>query len=446
LSTNTAVTSSDKATRKKSLRRVLGSAAIGQFVEWYDFVIYAYTASVIATLFFPTEDRVASLLATFAVYAVGFIMRPLGGIILGHFGDKVGRRSVLAAVILLMGASTAAIGLLPTYEQIGVLAPILLVLCRLIQGASAGAETAGSNSLVAEHSPRNRRGFFVSFTYAFANLPAVFAALLVLLLTNTMGDETYTSWGWRIPFLLGGVFALVGLYIRMKVDETPEFEATRKANQVVKFPLVQALREHPKQIFLAFALASLSGMGFYTLTGYFATYLKETVGLSANDALVSNSIALVAAFVVMPIAGWASDKVGRRPMIIAGAAASAVAAVPAYTLASSGSLITAILGQTLLAVALSIFFGPFGVAFLEIFPSRVRFSGGAFGYNAAYVLFGGTAPFVGIWLVAVTGNVIAPAYYMAFMAIAVTIVAFQLPDGGTLPDEIDAAERLKSTQ
>lgn len=441
MSSNTASSSRSK---NPVLRRVLGSAAIGQFVEWYDFVIYAYTASVIATLFFPTDDRVASLLATFAVYAVGFIMRPLGGIILGHLGDKIGRRSILATVILLMGGSTAAIGLLPTYEQIGVLAPILLVICRLVQGASAGAETAGSNSLVAEHSPQNRRGLYVSFTYAFANLPAVFAALFVLLLTNTMGAELFSSWGWRIPFIVGGLFALVGLYIRLRVDETPAFVAARANNQVAKFPLLAALRDHPKQIFFAFALAALAGLGFYTLTGYFTTYLKEAVGLSANDALISNSIALFAAFIVMPIAGWASDRIGRRPMLLIGTIASAVAAVPAYALASSGSLLTAILGQTLLAVALSLFFGPFGVAFLEIFPARVRFSGGAFGYNAAYVIFGGTAPFFSIWLVDVTGNLLAPAFYMAIVAIIVTLVALRLPEGSAISDKAPAEELARS--
>ena len=339
-----------------------------------------------------------------------------------------------------MGGSTAVIGFLPTYAQIGVVAPILLVICRLVQGASAGAETAGSNSLVAEHSPKNRRGYYVSFTYAFANLPAVFAALFVLLLSNAMGAEMFSSWGWRIPFILGGLFAVVGLYIRIKVDETPAFVAARSKNQVVKYPLFAALREYPKQIFFAFALAALSGLGFYTLTGYFTTYLKEAVGMSANDALISNSIALFAAFVVMPIAGRLSDRIGRRPMILIGTIASAVAALPAYALASSGSLITAILGQTLLAVALSIFFGPFGVAFLEIFPARVRFSGGAFGYNAAYVIFGGTAPFFSIWLVDITGSLLAPAFYLAIVAVIVTVVAFRLPEGSSISDDSPVEE------
>lgn len=420
---------------RKPLTRVLSSAAIGQFVEWYDFVIYAYTASVIASLFFPAQDRVASLLLTFAVYGVGFVMRPLGAIFFGHLGDRIGRRNVLSTVILLMGAATAGIGALPTYAQIGVMAPVLLLVCRLVQGASAGAETTGANSLVAEFAPNHRRGFYVAFTYAFANLPAVFAALFVMALTNAMGPEMFESWGWRIPFLLGGVFALVGLYIRLRVDETPSFKATLETKQVERFPLVAALRDHPKQIFFAFSLAALSSLGFYTLTGYFVTYLRETVGLDANAALVSNSVALALAFLTMPFAGWLSDRVGRKPILISGALASALLAFPAYMLASSGSLTNAIIGQGMLAIALSVFFGPFGVAFLEIFPPQVRFSGAGFGYNIAYVIFGGTAPYFSIWLVETSGSLLAPAAYMSIVAVAVTIVVLFLPEGRKIVDE-----------
>lgn len=409
-------------------RRVISSAAIGQFVEWYDFVIYAYTASVIATLFFPTEDRVASLLATFGVYAVGFVMRPVGGMVFGHIGDRLGRRGVLGAVILLMGGATAAIGLLPTYQQIGVLAPLLLVVCRLVQGMSAGAETTGSNALVAEHSPARTRGGWVAFTYAFANLPAVFAALFVLVLTSTMHADAYSSWGWRVPFWFGGVLSLVGLYIRRRVDESPSFKAAVKADRISTNPIRTALRDHRKELGFAFALSALSGLGFYTLTGYFTTYLREAVGLGANDALISNGLAMTAAFITMPIAGVISDRVGRRKVLLIGALASAIAAVPAYQLASTGSLGTAIAGQVLLAVCLSTFFGPFGVAFLELFPTRTRFSGAALGYNAAYVAFGGTAPLIGTWLVDATGNLLAPAYYMAGLAIAVVLVTLKLPE------------------
>lgn len=409
-------------------KRVVVSAAIGQFVEWYDFVVYAYVAGIIATLFFPSDDRVASLLATFAVYAVGFVMRPIGGLLFGSLGDRLGRKNVLAVVILLMGGATGAVGLLPTYAQIGLTAPILLVAFRLLQGLSAGGEAMGSNALVAEHAPDHRRGMYVGFTYSFANLPAIFAALLVLLLTNVLTAGSYESWGWRIPFLLGGVFSIVGLYIRTRLDESPAFETTRSANRVAESPLLTVLRDHRRALGFAFAMASLSGLGFYTLTGYFANYLVESVGLSSNASLLSNSIALTVAFVTMPLAGLLSDRVGRRPMMMLGAGLSTLLALPAYMLASAGSLVTAVAGQSLLALAVGTFFGPVGIVFLELFPTRIRYSGSAIGYNAAYVLFGGTAPLFGTWLVSVTGSLLAPAVYMTVLAACVFVVALRLPE------------------
>lgn len=418
---------------KSHLRRVLGSAAIGQFVEWYDFVVYAYSASIIATLFFPSEDRLASLLATFAVYAVGFIMRPIGGIVFGHLGDRVGRRNVLALVIILMGAATLGIGLLPTYGRIGVIATVLLVVCRLIQGMSAGAETAGSNTLVAEHSPDHRRGFYVAFTYAFANIPAVFASLLVLLLSTTLTQDSYESWGWRIPFILGGIFALVGLYIRSRVQESPEFVAAKEEEQRAgttkrhRIPLWSAIRENPKALFFAFALAALSSLGFYTLTGYFTTYLNESVQTDSSVAFASNAVAMGLAFIMMPLAGLFSDRIGRKRVLVTGAFLSAAIAVPAYMLASSGSAVGAVAGQSILAISFSIFFGPFGVAFIELFPVKNRFSGAGLGYNIAYVIFGGTAPYVSTWLVGSTDNLLAPAYYLVAVAGVVGLIALTLP-------------------
>lgn len=436
------------AENKSHLKRVLSSAAIGQFVEWYDFVVYAYSASVIATLFFPSEDRLASILATFAVYAVGFVMRPIGGIVFGHLGDRLGRRNVLALVIILMGAATLGIGLLPTYGQIGVIATILLVLCRLVQGLSAGAETAGSNTLVAEHSPDNRKGLFVAFTYAFANLPAVFASLLVLTLTTTLTAGSYESWGWRIPFILGGIFALVGLYIRSRVQESPEFEAAQKAEKLApaserrRLPLLSAIRENPRALFFAFALAALSSLGFYTLTGYFTTYLNEAVQINSSIAFASNALAMTLAFIVMPLAGLISDRVGRKRVLVTGALLSAAVAVPAYMLASSGTAFGAVAGQSILAISLSIFFGPFGVAFIELFPVKNRFSGAGLGYNIAYVLFGGTAPYVSTWLVGATGSLLAPAYYMVAVAGVVGFIALALPKPA--PSEVATVEQNQS--
>ncbi|XVQ07711.1 MFS transporter [Spirillospora sp. CA-255316] len=420
--------SADRRRAGRAQRRVLVSAAIGQFVEFYDFVVYAYVASTLATLFFPSHDRFASMLATFAVYAVGFGMRPLGGLLFGHLGDRIGRRGVLAAIILLMGGSTAVIGVLPTYSQIGFVAPLLLIIARLVQGLSVGGEAIGSNALVAEHAPDHRRGANVALAYAFGVIPAVFAALFVLALNNLLGDQAFESWGWRIPFLLGGVISLVGLYIRRRVSESPAFEAIRSTERVAKAPLLSVFREHRRSLGFAFAMASLSGLGFYSLTGYFPSYLTESVKLSATEALVSNSIALTAAFISMPLAGLLSDRIGRRPVLVIGAGTSALAAVPAYVLASSGSMSTAIAGQSLLAFTLGIFFGGVGVVWLELFPTRTRYSGAATALNAAYVIFGGTAPMFGTWLVGVTDSLLAPSVYLAVLAAVVFLVARRLPE------------------
>ncbi|MHA4853909.1 MFS transporter [Rhodococcus sp. MSC1_016] len=410
------------------LRRVVSSAAMGQFVEWYDFVVYAYSATIIAELFFPSTSPVAGLLSTFAVYAVGFLMRPLGGVVFGHLGDRAGRQGVLSVVIAIMGGATLVMGLLPTHAQIGVAATILLVTCRLLQGLSAGAEAMGSNSLVAEHAPNSRRGFYVGLTYTFANVPPIVAALLILLLTNLMSDDAYASWGWRIPFLLGGVISFVGLWVRSRVAESPSFEAVKESKAIESSPALAVLRDYRRPLFYTFAVASLSGLGFYSLTGYFVSYLKVSVGLTSNQALISNSIAILIAFVMTPLtAGW-SDRLGRKRVLAVGALLSAVAAVPAYMLAGVGTLLGAIAGQSLLAMCLSVFFGPVGAQFLEMFPTKVRFSGSAIGYNCAYVLFGGTAPLVATWLVDTTGSLLAPAIYTAVVAALVFTVTLVMPE------------------
>ncbi|GAA0614202.1 MFS transporter [Paenochrobactrum glaciei] len=416
------------ATKSQAMRRVLGSAAIGQFVEWYDFVIYAYSAGIIAKLFFPNTDPVAALLATFAVYAVGFLMRPLGGFVFGSLGDRIGRRQVLSLVILMMGGATLAIGLLPTYDQIGIMAPILLVVCRLIQGLSAAGETVGSNSFVAEHAPAEKRGLYVAFTYSFANIPPIVAALFVLLLTNILTAEDYAGWGWRIPFLIGAPLALVGLYIRNKVDESPAFKATQAAKRVASTPIRDAVQNQKQQMLFSFALAAFSSLGFYTLSGYFVSYLTTTIKLDQNSALISNSVALFVAFVFMILGGKLSDTYGRKPLLIIGVLMNAAICIPAYMVASQGSLASAIIGQSMLAVGCGLFWGPVGIALLELFPTRTRFSASAISYNMAYTIFGGTAPFIGVWLIMQTGNKFAPAYYMAAISVAVLVAILFMPE------------------
>jgi MFS transporter, MHS family, proline/betaine transporter len=412
----------------RTVRKVMTASAIGHFVEWYDFAVYAYAAPVIATLFFPNANTFVALLSTFAVYAVGFVMRPIGAFLLGSLGDRIGRKRVLAGVILMMGLATTGIGLLPTYDTIGVVAPVLLVVLRLAQGFSAAGETIGSNSFVAEHAPVKRRGFAVGMVYTWSNLPPVIAALLVFFLTGSLGGDAYESWGWRVPFLLGAPLAVVGLYIRTRVDESPAFAAVKKAKRVESAPIRTVWREHRKEMAVCFSIAAVASLGYYSLTGYYFTYLTVTIGLGESTALLSNSIALTITFVTVPIAAALSDRIGRKRGLQLAAAVNALVAVPAYVFAAQASLASAIVSQGLLALSLGMFFGPAGAAFVELFPARTRYTGASISYNLAFTLFGGTAPLLSIFLIEQTGSTIAPAWYVVAVSVAALLVISRMTE------------------
>jgi MFS transporter, MHS family, proline/betaine transporter len=421
--TSAAVNPASHSDSSQAFRKVVSSAAIGQLIEWYDFVVFVYSAGTIAKLFFPPTDPIAGLLAAFAVYAVGFLMRPIGGLLFGSLGDRFGRRTVLASIIFVMGGATTAMGLLPTYASVGVLAPALLVACRLVQGLSAAGEAAGSNSFVAEHAPRHRRGFYVAFTYAFSIFSPVFAALFVLLITNSMSGEAYLSWGWRVPFLIAAPLALVGLYIRLRIDETPAFKATQAANRIASSPLAEAWASQKTSMAYCLAITSVTSLGYYTLAGYFISYLTTVVGLTSNQALISNCIALMVAGTTTIASAYLCDIVGRKPLLIGGLVLSVLSPVPGYMLASRGGLAYAIAGQSLIAFCAGLFWGPYPIAILELFPTRVRFTAMASSLNVGYALFGGTAPLVATWLIAQTGSKLAPAYYLSAVTLVVLVVA-----------------------
>lgn len=410
-----------------SLRRVITSAALGQFVEWYDFVIYAYSAVIIARLFFPSEDPVAGVLAVFGVYAVGFLMRPLGGIVFGILGDRMGRRQLLVIVIVTMGAATMGIGLLPTYGQVGVLAPLLLILCRMVQGFAAAGETVGSNAFVAEHAPTGKRGLYVAFTYSFSTVPSVAAALFVLFLTNTLGEATYDAWGWRIAFLVGGPMALIGLYIRTKVDESPVYEAAQAAKAAEGQPQMHVPSTRPAVV-QTIALAALASLGFYTLSGYFVTFLTTGANLSNTDALLSNGIALSISFMAFWAGGALSDRYGRRPLLFTAIWAVIVLYLPALWLASLGTFGTALAGQGVIGIVFGVYWGVFGVTVIELFPTRNRLSGATISWNLAYTVFGGTAPLLATWLIDKTGSLVSPGIYMMAIAFIAILCVRGMPE------------------
>lgn len=417
----------DRASSRKKFKLLAGVAA-GNFVEWFDFAVYGYSASTIAKLFFPDSTPSLALLATLAIFGVTFLFRPAGGIFFGKLGDRIGRRNTLSIIILMMGVCTTLIGLLPTYSHIGVLAPILLAVLRLGQGFSGGGEASGSSTFLSEHAPAARRGFWTGISNASQTLPFVVAAILMTGIESSMSNEAYLSWGWRIPFLLSAPLSLVGLYLRTKLDDTPAFVELARSGQLVEAPVRMVLRDYRREVLLLAGVASLNAVAFYTMSSYMTTYLKQVIGLSPTISLVSNAVALLLYSILIPGFGSLSDRYGRKRILLCGAIGLMLSSVPGYLLAAQGGMLNAIAGQALITVFLTLTASVVAVVQCELFPTAVRYTGAALGYNLGYMLFGGTAPFVAQYLVVHTSAPLAPAFYMSAVALLALIPISRLPE------------------
>ncbi|MCV7299200.1 MFS transporter [Mycobacterium barrassiae] len=401
----------------KMVRKAVRGAAIGNTVEWYDFAIYSTLATYIADKFFPSGDETAALLSTFAVFAAAFFMRPLGGFFFGPLGDRIGRQRVLALVIILMSGSTFIIGLVPSYESIGVAAPLLLLLLRCVQGFSAGGEYGSGACYLAEFAPDRHRGFVVSFLVWSVVVGFLLGSLTVTGLETLLPATAMESYGWRIPFLIAGVLGVVGLYIRLRLGDTPEFETLRDEGEVASSPLREALTTSWRPILQIAGLVVIHNVGFYVVFTYLPTYFTKTLEFTKTNAFVSITIASIVAIILIPPLGALSDRVGRKPLLIAGAVGFAVFAYPLFMLLNTGSLAAAIAAHACLAAIEAVFVSASLAAGAELFATRVRSSGYSIGYNVSVAVFGGTAPYVATWLVDRTGNVTAPAYYVIAAAI-----------------------------
>ncbi|MGY2258825.1 MFS transporter [Pseudomonas sp. SDO55104_S430] len=401
----------------ETLRKVIVAAGIGNFVEWFDFAVYGFLATTIAQQFFPSGDASAALLKTFAVFAVAFAFRPLGGIFFGMLGDKIGRKRTLAATILLMAAATTLIGLLPTYAAIGVMAPVLLSLIRCAQGFSAGGEYAGACAYLMEHAPNDKRAWYGSFIPVSTFAAFASAAVLAYALEASLSAEAMASWGWRLPFLVAAPLGLVGLYLRWKLDETPAFQAVTEEHDVAHSPLKETLRNHGAAMCYLGAFVSLTALSFYMFTTYFTTYLQVAGGLSRATALLVSLIALVFAALICPVAGLYSDKVGRRRTVMTACGLLIVVVYPSFLMASSGSFAASVFGVMLLATGAVLCNVVTAALLSETFPTRTRYTASAVTYNMAYTLFGGTAPLMATWLISTTGSNLSPAFYLMVVGV-----------------------------
>jgi MHS family proline/betaine transporter-like MFS transporter len=398
-------------------RKVVMASFIGNFVEWFDYAAYGYLAAIIATVFFPDTDKTTALLATFAVFAISFLVRPLGGVVWGHIGDKVGRKQALSISILIMSGATFCIALLPSYGVVGVFAPILLLLVRVVQGFSASGEYAGASAFLVEYAPPKRRGLYASVVPASTASGLLLGSLIAALLTGVLSDGQMHDWGWRLPFLLAAPMGLIGRYIRLKLEDTPVFRALEKDDDVAAAPVLETIKKNRRPLLIALGAAVLNAVAFYVLLSYMPTYLSEELGFGASESFLATTIALATYIGFIFFTGIASDRFGRKKMLITASVLFIVLTVPAFALLDGASFLLVVVIQVVLGGVLTLNDGTLPSFLSELFPTRVRYTGFALSFNLANAIFGGTAPFVATLLIAWTGNDIAPAWYVVAAAV-----------------------------
>jgi MHS family proline/betaine transporter-like MFS transporter len=403
-------------------RRAVGAAVVGNVLEWYDFSVYAFVAIYISRNFFPQGNEVTALLSTFLAYGLGFLARPLGAVVIGRIGDLRGRKVALLITILLMAVGTVLIGVLPTFATIGYLAPLLLVVARLLQGFSAGGEWGSSTAFIVEWAPTGERGYYGSFQQTSVVAGLLLGSGVAALLNTVMTPADMTSWGWRIPFLLGAIIGPVGMYMRRTIDETPAYQrmaASPAAAHDPTSPWLLAGR--------AFGFTIVWTVCFYILLNYMPTYTQKYLNLSASAALWANTIGLFVLLAAIPVMGRLSDRIGRKPLLLGCCVAYIVLPYPIFSFLVGGASYAALVAvQILFAVLISMFSGPGPAAIAEIFPTRSRSLWMTAGYALSVSIFGGFAPFIAVWLIDRFASPLAHTFYLIAAAIVSTAVIWGL--------------------
>ncbi|MFF3160714.1 MFS transporter [Streptomyces sp. NPDC003273] len=421
------------------LRRAVGASALGNCMEWFDFGVYSYLAATIGKVFFPGASPAAQVISSFATFAAAFVVRPLGGLVFGPLGDRIGRQKVLATTMIMMAVGTFAIGIIPGYATIGIAAPVLLLLARMVQGFSTGGEYGGATTFVAEYSPDRRRGFLSSWLDFGTFVGYALGSALVTALNLMLTDAQMLSWGWRVPFLIAGPLGVIGLYMRLKLEESPAFQQQLDehekslAQESAGGEFKEIVRKHWPALLICMGLVLLYNVTNYMVTGYLPTYQTETLHRSSGSADVLVLIGMVWIVLLMTFLGRLSDRVGRRPLYGVAAAAMIVLAVPAFLLIKAAGTWQPILGVLLLSTLLACFAAPSAATLPALFPTAVRYAAMGIGFNFAVAAFGGTTPLVTAALVGATGDDLMPAYYLMLAgAIGLLTVKF-LPESAQVP-------------
>ena len=394
------------------MRKILVSSMIGNALEWYDFVLYVQFSTIIGKLFFPSDDPFTSLLATFGIFAVGFVMRPIGGILFGILGDKFGRKSALVFSILMMAIPTALIGFIPTYQQIGIAAPICLTLIRLLQGLALGGGFSGCMTFLVEHAPANRRGLIGSSSMFSLGAGVLLGIVVSLGFSHYLPEEDFMSWGWRLPFIVSLGIGMIAFYIKNNVDESPIYLEAKKHGNLSKTPVSEVFVNHWRELLIAIGIYITVTVPFYTFTAFFSTYLQHHANMTLHDSLVINGISMFVFMAAIPLTGYLSDLYGRKLVLMVSSVLVALVAYPVFSLMLEGGIIYPLIGQIIFGVALGAYMGPVPATLVELFPTNIRFTGLALSYNFSAAIFGGTAPFVYLNLIKITGSVMSPVFYI----------------------------------
>ncbi|QOD03846.1 MULTISPECIES: MFS transporter [Pseudarthrobacter] len=447
------------------LKKALGGTIVGNTMEWFDVGVFGYLITTMGPVFLPEADQSVQTLFLLGTFAATFIARPLGGVVFGWLGDKIGRQKVLAATLMIMAASTFAVGLLPGYAQIGIWAAALLVILKLVQGFSTGGEYAGATTFVSEYAPDKRRGFFASFLDMGSYLGFALGAALVSVLQLTLGQAAMEEWGWRIPFLVAGPLGLIAIYFRNKIEESPQFQATLDAQESIgqaaaaadtdsaKSP-VGIVKAYWRSLIVAMILVAAANTAGYALTSYMPTYLTESKGYDPVHGTLLTIPVLVIMSLCIPLTGKLSDRIGRRPVLWIGAVSTVVLATPAFLLIGIGDVWSTLAGLSLIAFPVTFYVANLASALPAQFPTANRYSAMGIAYNFAVAIFGGTTPFIVAALITATGDDMMPAYYlMVTSAIGAVAIYFlkesaQRPLPGSMPsvDTQAEAKELVATQ
>jgi MHS family shikimate/dehydroshikimate transporter-like MFS transporter len=409
----------------QSLKAVVAASFIGTTIEWYDFFLYGTAAALVfGDLFFPDAEPLIGTLLAFSTYAVGFAARPLGGVVFGHFGDRVGRKSMLVMSLLIMGTATVLIGCLPTYSSIGILAPILLVCLRFAQGIGVGGEWGGAVLMATEYAPKERRGFFGSWPQMGVPAGLLISTLVFKFVEGSMSESAFASWGWRVPFLASAILVIVGLVIRLKLMESPAFQRVKDSKTEAEKPIVDVVRKYPRDVLTAMGMRVAENGAFYVLTVFTLAYGEDELGLEKDTMLNAVIIAAAIGLITVPLWGALSDRVGRKPLYLAGAIVTTLWAFPLFGLMDTKS-------PALIALAIvvgvnighDLMYGPQGAYFAELFGTRVRYSGASLGYQLASVFAGGFAPLIATALLAAGGSSLVAVYVVGLGLISVVATA-----------------------